>query len=290
VTAQPVGEVLPTIGQIPFAGYPEQAVVFVHDVHLDARTTPESIADLADRLPRESVVSDTAAKPLLVPYGSPRGLLDRPGDVIRNLSSANAWLTLLNAEEDPAYAELMASVLGQLEPGMLAKEGKMRNRGAFFFVSSPNSVTPAHFDIEHSLLLQLRGSKTVSFGCFESDAVRRKEINRYWDGSHGAIEALPQEVAAHTLTPGQAVYIPPLTPHWVHNGPDVSMSLTLAYHTSATVRERRIEDFNSLARKVHLNPRDPGRSFSVDTAKIGAMAVWSIGRRIRGRPRALGTK
>jgi hypothetical protein len=257
-------------------------VEFVHDLHVDDRLTHAAVADLADRLPRRSVIYDTAAQPLLVPQGGPpRGALERPGDVIRNLSSANAWLTLLNVEDDPGCAELMNTMLDQLQPGMIAKQGKMRNRVAFVFVSSPNSVTPVHFDIEHSLLMQVRGRKTVSIGSFESDAVRRHEVNRYWDGSHGRIEALPQEVATCTLTPGRGLYIPPGTPHWVHNGPDISMSVTLTYFTAATVRENRIEDFNSRARRMHLNPREPGRYASVDTAKICAMGIWAIGRRLR---------
>jgi hypothetical protein len=289
LVAQPVGQIPTTIGRIAFDGaFPERPVEFVHDLHLDDRLTHTAVADLADRLPRRSVICDTAAQPLLVPQGGPpRGALDRPGDVIRNLSSANAWLTLLNVEDDPRCAELMNTMLDQLEHGMIAKQGKMRNRVAFVFVSSPNSVTPVHFDIEHSLLMQVRGSKTVSIGSFESDAVRRHEINRYWDGSHGRIEALPQEAATYTLTPGRGLYIPPGTPHWVRNGPDISMSVTLTYFTAATVRENRIEDFNSRARRVHLNPREPGYSSTVDTGKICAMGVWAIGRRLRSA--AVGT-
>ena len=289
MVAQPVGQIPTTIGRIAFDGaFPERPVEFVHDLHLDDRLTHTAVADLADRLPRRSVICDTAAQPLLVPQGGPpRGALDRPGDVIRNLSSANAWLTLLNVEDDPRCAELMNTMLDQLEHGMIAKQGKMRNRVAFVFVSSPNSVTPVHFDIEHSLLMQVRGCKTVSIGSFESDAVRRHEINRYWDGSHGRIEALPQEAATYTLTPGRGLYIPPGTPHWVRNGPDISMSVTLTYFTAATVRENRIEDFNSRARRVHLNPREPGYSSTVDTGKICAMGVWAIGRRLRSA--AVGT-
>ncbi len=225
--AQPVGQVLATIGHIPLdGGFPERPVEFVHDLHLDTRLTHAAVADLADRLPLRSVIYDTAAQPLLVPQGGPpRGALARPGDVIRNLSTANAWLTLLNVEDDAGCAELMNTMLNQLEHGMIGLRGKMRNRVAFVFVSSPNSVTPVHFDIEHSLLMQVRGSKTVSIGRFESDTVQRHEINRYWDGSHGRIEALPQEVATHVLTPGRGLYIPSGTPHWVHNGPDISMSV-----------------------------------------------------------------
>ena len=284
--AQSPGQGLKTIGQIPFDdAFPGRSVGFIHDLHLDDRLTLAAVADLADRLPRRSVIADTAAQPLLVPHGGPpRGALERPGDVIRDLHNANAWLTLLNVEDDPGMAEIMNTQLDQLESGMTAKRGKrvkMRKRVAFVFVSSPNSVTPVHFDIEHSLLMQVSGSKTVSVGRFESDAVRRHEFDRYWDGSHGRIETLQPEVAAYTMTPGRAVYIPPGTPHWVHNGPDISLSVTLTYFTAATVRENRVEDFNSHLRRRHLKPREPGRSTTVDTAKACAMGVWAIGRRLR---------
>src|SRR5215469_9748378 len=170
MSAQPTGQDLKTIGQLPFDdAFPGRSAGFAHDLHLDDRLTLAAVADLADRLPRRSVIADTAAQPLLVPKGGPpRGALERPGDVIRDLRNANAWLTLLNVEADPGMAELMDTHLDQLESGMIAKQGnkkgKMRRRVAFVFVSSPNSVTPVHFDIEHSLLMQVSGSKTVSVG------------------------------------------------------------------------------------------------------------------------------
>jgi hypothetical protein len=77
------------------------------------------------------------------------------------------------------------------------------------------------------------------------------------------------------------VYIPPGTPHWVHNGPDISLSVTLTYFTAATVRENRIEDFNSHLRRRHMKPREPGRSATVDTAKVCAIGVYAIGQRLR---------
>jgi mannose-6-phosphate isomerase-like protein (cupin superfamily) len=274
------------IGQIPFDdAFPARSVEFSHDLHLDDRLTLAAVADLADRLPRRSVIADTAEQPLLVPQGGPpRGVLERPGDVIRDLQNANAWLTLLMVEEDPGMAELMNNYLDQLESGISAKQGKqakLLKRVAFVFVSSPNSVTPVHFDIEHSLLMQVSGCKTVSVGRFESAAVRRHEFDRYWNGSHGRIETLQPEVAAYTLTPGRAVYIPPGTPHWVHNGPDISLSVTLTYFTPATVRENRVENFNAKLRRRHMNPREPGRSATVDMAKVCALGVWTMGHRLR---------
>jgi hypothetical protein len=280
------------LGQLPDGGaFPEQPAEFAHSLHKDTRLTLQAVADLADRLPRQSVICDTAAQPLLVPQGGPpRGALARPGDVIRNIEDANAWLTLLNIEADPAYAELMNSMLDQLEPGMIKRQGKMRNRVGFIFVSSPNSVTPAHFDIEHSLLMQVSGSKTVSFGRFESDLARRHEVERYWDGSHGRIESLPPELASYQLTPGRGVYIPPVAPHWVHNGPAMSLSVTLTYFTAATERENLIEAFNGHLRSFHLNPRQPGQSAPADAAKAAVMRAWALGRHLHREPKQKAAK
>lgn len=291
VATEQVEELFPTVAELPQNGYPDRPVFFVHQLHLDPRMSPGAIAEVADRLPAEEVAYETAAKPLVVPAeGPPRGVVERPGDVVRNLDNADAWLALLNAEADPSIAAVMREVLDELQPGIMSTQGKMRNRGAYFFVASPNSTTPAHIDIEYNLLFQLKGTKTVCFGRWADDEVRRRELNRYWEGSQGRIEAMPEEMLSFTLSPGQGVYIPPLAPHWVQNGPNTSMSVTLAFHTAASTRERRVEDFNSLARRLHLNPREPGRSAVIDTAKIGALAVWAAGRKVRGTPRALGAK
>jgi hypothetical protein len=265
--------------------FPERSVGFSHNLHLDDRLTLAAVADLADRLPRRSVIADTAAQPLLVPQGGPpRGALERPGDVIRDLRNANAWLTLLMVQDDPGMADIMNTQLDQLESGMSAEQGKrvkMRKRVAFVFVSSPNSVTPVHYDIEHSLLMQVSGEKTVSIGRWESDAVRRHEFDRYCDGSHGRIETLQPEAAVYPMTPGRGVYIPPGTPHWVNNGPDISLSVTLTYFTAATVRENRVESFNAHLRRRHMKPREPGQSATVDMAKVCALGVLVTGQRLR---------
>ena len=269
---------LQSLADLPYGGrYPGEPDEYSHELHKDPRLTLQAVADLADRLPRTSVICDTSTQPLLVPKGGPpRGELSRPGDVIRNLDEAKAWLTLLNIEEDPDYADLMNSTLDPLEPGMVGRQGKMRHRVGFVFVSSPNSVTPAHFDIEHSLLMQVSGSKVVSFGHFAQQQDRRHEVDRYWDGSHGRIENLPPELASYQLTAGRGVYIPPVAPHWVHNGPAISLSVTLTYFTAATERENMIEAFNARLRRMHISPRPPGHSSPADMLKVAAMRASAL--------------
>jgi hypothetical protein len=283
VETRPASNELPSLSGLSLGEtFPGQPAEFVHGLHQDDRLTLAAVADLADRLARESVICDTAAQPLLVPQGGPpRGALSRPGDVIRNIHDANAWLTLLNIEADPAYADLMNTLLDQLEPGVAARSGKMRRRVGFIFVSSPNSVTPVHFDIEHSLLMQVSGSKTVSVGRFESEQDRRHEVERYWDGSHGRMESVPPELASYPLTPGRGVYIPPIAPHWVHNGPAISLSVTLTYFTAAREREDMVEMFNARLRRMHMAPRPPGKSAPADAVKVATMRTREAARHMR---------
>jgi hypothetical protein len=77
-----------------------------HDLHLDDRLTLAAVADLADRLPRRSVIADTAAQPLLflkvVRLGVPWH--DR-ATLYAICTNANAWLTLLMVEDRSGMAK-----------------------------------------------------------------------------------------------------------------------------------------------------------------------------------------
>ena len=55
--AQRPGQDLKTIGQMPLDdAFPAQSMEFSHNLHLDDRLTLAAVADLADRLPRRSVI------------------------------------------------------------------------------------------------------------------------------------------------------------------------------------------------------------------------------------------
>jgi hypothetical protein len=267
-----------------------EPVQFGHALMDHPLLTLDAIAQLADDLPRESVIADTADQALLVPQGGPpRGKLQRPGDVIRHLDENRSWLTLLNIEQLPAYADLMNECLDEVEPYIGGRKGGMLRRVGFVFVSSPNSTTPAHFDIEHSLIMQMHGQKRLTFGRFETVQDERHEVVRYWDGSHGRIESLPPELASYQLTPGVGVYIPPVAPHWVKNGDDVSISVTLTFFTRDTDRETLIQAFNARMRRMHLSPRYPGDAPLMDRAKVTAMRTYGLRRHLpllRQRERA----
>jgi hypothetical protein len=259
-----------------------EAVAFSHRLVGNPLFALAAIADLADSLPKDSVVSDKADQSLVSPDGPPRGSEDRPGDTIRHLDTRRSWLTLLNIEQQPAYRDLMNECLDEVAALVDRRPGDTRRRAGFIFVSSPLSVTPAHFDIEHSLLLQLSGQKTVTVGRFASEAIRLRERERYWDGALGRVESMPDTVMAHELTPGRGVYLPPICPHWVHNGDQISISMTLTYFTSDSERDQQVEAFNAKLRRLRLHPVPPGRSQLRDGCKATAMRVWGARRRLLG--------
>lgn len=260
-----------------------EAVTVTHGLAGNPLFTRSAIVDLADSLPTASVISDRADQPLVSPDGPPRGSEARPGDVIRNLDTRRSWLTLLNVEQEPAYRDLMNACLDEVAALVDRRPGDTRRRAGFIFVSSPRSVTPAHFDIEHSLLLQVSGQKTVTVGRFADEATRLRERERYWEGALGRVEDVPVTVMPHHLTPSHGVYLPPVCPHWVHNGDAVSISMTLTYFTSESERDQQVEAFNARLRRLRVHPVPAGRSELRDSAKASAMRVWGVRRRLMQR-------
>ena len=114
-----------------------EPIAVAHHLAGHALLERDAIADLADWLPRDSVICDTADQPLLVPKGGPpRGSEPRPGDVIRHLETRRAWLTLLSIDQNPAYRALMDDCLDQVATVVERRQGDMRRRVAFLFVSS----------------------------------------------------------------------------------------------------------------------------------------------------------
>ena len=168
----------------------------------------------------------------------------------------------------------------------------MRDRVGSIFASSPDSVMPAHFDIEHSLLMPASGATTIGFGPRESELPRRHEVQRYWGASHRWIESLPPKLAPYEVTPGRGVCKPPVEPHWVHNRPAISLSVTLCF-AAITERENAIETFNGSSGRFTYAASGPvsrlrRRGQSVCHAILGARQAYAsgIGARMAGPERA----
>ncbi len=145
-----------------FAGhYPETPHILPHNLTAHPLLEIEALAGLAERLPITSVEYNRGDLPIGVD-GKPGSNGLTIAETIRRVADAESWAVLKNIEQVPAYHDLLLGLLDELRPEIEAATGAMLTPQGFIFVSSPNSVTPYHFDPEHNILLQIRGTKVMT--------------------------------------------------------------------------------------------------------------------------------
>jgi hypothetical protein len=258
--------------------------VFTHGLHEHPLLDLDHFARLAEALPAESISAENAEKPLVHDASEAHDVpVAGIGDQIRGLADNSSWFTLLNIEQEPTYRGLVDEVVEAIAASAGLDPASLKRRMGFVFASSPGSVTTAHFDIEHSFLLQLEGSRTLSFGSFPDENVRDEEVRRYWNGSFGRLAAMPEHDSDVDLAPGVGAYIPPYQPHWIQNSDATSLSLTVTFFNRSNADESMAQAFNERVRGLGLDPRRYGDSPGRDRLKVGAMRAYGAAKR-RLRP------
>lgn len=236
--------------------------------------TLDAIAELADRLPLKDVERHQGDLPLLMPGGAPE-ITGRPSDTVRGIETNGCWMVLWNIEQAPEYKTLLDAILAEAElrireSGTASRDRAMspRRREAFLFLSAPNALTPVHFDPEQNFLLQISGRKDMHVVKFPDARTGNDELERYYDGGHRNLDGMPSgaEAVFHML-PGDGVYVPSFDPHWVQNGPEVSISLSITFRTRSSERFERVHQLNAKLRRLRLHPHPPGASERTDRAK-----------------------
>ncbi len=238
------------------AAYPDRPVTLHHGLIGHALLTLDALATLAERMPAGSVEYNLGKLPLGVrPEDMPANGLTL-GETIRTIETNGSWAVLKNLERDPAYAALLDAALAELEPIVAAQTGPMLHREAFIFLSSPSSVTPFHMDPEHNILLQIMGTKTMTvFPARDEELVPAQKSEDFHGGGHRNLEWRDGFKARGTpfpLGPGDAVHVPVKAPHFVENGPAVSVSLSVTWRSERSVAEGELHSFNALLRKRGL--------------------------------------
>ena len=237
-------------------GAPGRAPFTVRHVLADSPLLDqERLAELAASLPSRSIEHNLGSVPALLPGGVAPQLGMAPAEIVRGIESNGCWIVLKNIEADPAYRALLGSCVAELAR-MTPDEGAVVLQEGFVFLSSPGSVTPAHIDPEHNVLLQIRGTKTVSIGRFEDDAEMVRQVESLHGGGHRNVLAAPVDLVDFPLVPGVGVYVPVHAPHLVRNGAAVSVSLSVTWRTRETLLRGRVHGFNGVlrARGVPVGP------------------------------------
>ncbi len=236
----------------------------------DLFTLPR-LVELAKSMPRDRIEYNSGRlEPGVRPEDVP-GIAMPAEDVIRRIENADAWLVIKGVEHDPAYRALLHEFLTGVSSAAGPGTENFEDLQGFIFVSSAGSVTPFHFDAEENILVQIRGDKFVHiFDNGDRSLVPEESLElspaRHRNQPYRADFERRAEVFA--LTPGDAVHIPYLWPHWVHNGASWCVSMAMTWKTPTVRRLNKLRLINGTLRRYGLPQASPGRSHLGDAAKV----------------------
>ena len=270
--------VFPSESLVAFAkGYPETPHVLRHALEADERFSLDALASLGEALPEKSIEYNRGDLPIGID-GKPGSNGLSIGETIRQIATSQSWAVLKNIEQVPEYQALLMALLEELRPRIEATTGELLTPQGFVFISSPNAVTPYHFDPEHNILLQLRGSKVMTQFPAGDPRYAPDEVHESYH--LGGPRELPWDDALlaggtpFAIEPGEAVYVPVMAPHFVRNGPAPSLSLSITWRSEWSYAEAGSRCFNGLVRKLGVAPRAPGRWPANNQVKSLAFRAW----------------
>ena len=279
------GRVFDDSAKAAFAdAYPGKPCKLTHALAGEPLLTLEALADLAAALPASSIEYNPGALPIgIAPEDVPASDIGVV-ETIRNIRESGSWVVLKRIEQMDAYAALLTRVLDELAEVVAPRTGAMMQREGFIFVSSPDAVTPFHFDPEHNILLQLAGSKTMTLFPGDDEAISPPRVHEAFHlGEHPRNlewqERFAEKGTPIALAPGEAIHVPVKSPHWVRVGPEPSISLSITWRSEWSYAEADARAFNRTMRKLGLTPRSPRPFPARNTAKSIA---WRALSRVNG--------
>ena len=244
------------------AAYPEVPHKLEHELKSHPLLELEALAALAKRLPDEFIECNLGDQPIGVDR-VPEQMRDRVVETIQEIGTAGCWVALRNVEQQPEYAQLLADLLEEMRPDIERKTGPMMNLQSFIFVTSPGGVAPFHFDPEHNILLQVRGSKVMTvFPAGDTSFAADEMHEAYHAGGRPELpwrEEMAEGAIPFAMGPGDAVYVPVMAPHYVTNGPEVSVSISITWRSPWSYAEADARAFNAVLRRIGIRPSAPRR-------------------------------
>jgi len=230
------------------------------------------LLELARALPERFVEYNAGALPVGVrPEETPRTGLSAE-ETVRRIQECGSWMVLKRVEQDPDYGALLDCCLDGIAAYARGLVPPMQRREGFIFLSSPGAVTPFHIDPEYNFLLQVRGTKTVSmWDPADRFVLPEEELERFY--ASFVHRNLPWRDVFQTtafvlpLVPGEGLHFPVTVPHWVKNGPEVSVSFSITFRTAHSARRELLYKANARLRKLGLKPTPVGQSILLDRTK-----------------------
>jgi len=259
--------------------------MFGHDLAHSPLFTVPRLAAVAEKMleqGKSQFVTMRAGKSSLADAKfSDMPLKARLAETVRRIAEENVWLKLSSAHTiDAEYNEVMQTVLREVQE----KSGQPILENITWvamtvFMASPRVFTPYHVDHESNFLMQVSGSKHVNlFDPSDRELVPFNQVENFYAGNFEAAQYRPElqnRAYVFHLEPGKVVHHPPLAPHWVQNGDEVSISLSIGFCMKPLDRTARVHQVNHYLRRLGMKPTPPGKSALRDGVKEAAIGMLS---------------
>jgi hypothetical protein len=206
---------------------------------------------------------------------------DRPNSLsaFEELRDSALFIKLGNVSEaDRDYGDLCQEVVADTE-ALLEHPilGGVTMVHLSMFIASPHVVTPYHIDHDANFLFQISGEKDIYlFDPHDRELLPTDEIERFYLGETNAAryrEKFQPRGRCFRLVPGMGVHHPPLAPHWVRNGSDISISASIHICARDLDRRAHVYQMNRILRKARLHPRPPEQSPLLDSIKASSLEL-----------------
>ena len=234
----------------------------------------QALGAVAEVHPPNLVEHHRADLPLVLPTGEADRLALPPRAVIEGIEGNRCWMVLWAIDRAAPYDALVEQWVAPIRAAIPPSEGALGPSESLALIASPGAVVPAHVDNNHNVLLQLEGTKELFVGEFSDPSESQRQIERRYGPAVLNLDRLPERVSRFVLEPGDAIYIPPYTFHWVVGGPEVSVALSCSVTTEVARRTLGVHACNARLRRLGLHPRPPGERPRRDRAKVRALHGW----------------
>lgn len=239
----------------------------------------DRLARLAASLPVDQVEFNGPVQPNQDPKLTPQNGLSAE-ETVRRIEECQSWMVIKNCETDPEYKALLDACLDQVAEQTGGVMGGSLDRQAFIFVTSPNNVTPFHMDPEYNFLMQIRGAKRMSIFDHDDRSIVSEERLELYPGKHRNlpyVDAFEAKACQQHIKPGESIFVPIFNPHWVQNGPDVSVSFSITWQTTYSRRMVKLSYVNAGLRRLGIPQASVGTYPALDTIKVAAYDIARFG-------------
>lgn len=190
--------------------------------------------------------------------------MDRSDDadvaaVIRSINTSGNWIMLRFVEQLPAYRDLLDRLMDQIGPTISPTTGPGLTVRGFVFISAPGTMTPFHFDCEYNTLFQIAGDKQFATYRPVAPWLPLDRHEAYYGGGDNMLpwaDAYQADANIHHLQPGDALFVPYASPHWVKAGTEPSISLSITWQSRWSQSLGDAMQLNPLLRRYGLPTGD----------------------------------